>query len=60
VLAFESDIPQDFLDLMMELRHTKASAYTIKDTPTFTGILHPFRELLDLLDKQPSAVAQRV
>jgi chlorite dismutase len=60
VLAFESDKPEDFLDLMMELRHTKASAYTVKDTPTFTGILHPVREVLDLLDKQPSAVAQRV
>src|SRR4029077_8391894 len=53
VLAFESDRPEDFLDLMMTLRLTKASAYTIKDTPTFTGIMHPIRELLDLLDKQP-------
>jgi chlorite dismutase len=60
VLAFESDKPEDFLDLMMELRHTKASAYTIKDTPTFTGILHPVREVLDLLDKQPIAVPHRV
>ena len=60
VLAFESDKPEDFLDLMMELRHSRASAYTIKDIPTFTGILHPIRELLDLLDKQPTAVPQRV
>ena len=60
VLAFESDKPEDFLDLMMALRHSKASAYTIKDIPTFTGILHPVREVLDLLDKQRSAVAQKV
>jgi len=60
VLAFESDKPEDFLDLMLTLRQTKASAYTIKDIPTFTGILHPTREVLDLLDKQPSAIPQRV
>jgi chlorite dismutase len=60
VLAFESDKPEDFLDLMMELRHTKASAYTVKDTPTFTGILHPVRDVLDLLDKQPVGLAQKV
>ncbi len=60
VLAFESDKPEDFLDLMMELRHTKASAYTVKDIPTFTGILHPVRDVLDLLDKQPVGLAQQV
>jgi chlorite dismutase len=54
VLAFESDKPEDFLDLMMELRETRASAFTVKDTPTFTGIRHPLREVLDLLD-QPAA-----
>jgi chlorite dismutase len=59
VLAFESDEPKDFLDLVMELRETKASAYTLKDTPTFTGIRHTLAELLDLLDK-PAAVTQRV
>ncbi len=55
VLAFESDEPKDFLDLMMDLRETRASSYTVKDTPTFTGILHPLRDVLDLLDKQPIA-----
>jgi chlorite dismutase len=53
VLAFESDEPKDFLDLMMDLRETRASAYTVKDTPTFTGLLHPVKDALDLLDKQP-------
>ena len=60
VLAFESDKPEDFLDLMMELRHTKASSYTVKDTPTFTGILHPIRDALNLLDKQPAGLAQKI
>jgi chlorite dismutase len=51
VLAFESDEPKDFLDLVMELRESKASAYTLKDTPTFTGIRHSLKDVLDLLDK---------
>ena len=51
VLAFESDKPEDFLDLVMELRESKASAYTLKDTPTFTGIHRPIGDILDLLDK---------
>ena len=60
VLAFESDEPKDFLDLMMDLRETRASAFTIKDTPTFTGIHRPIGDILDLLDKQPAAVPQKV
>jgi len=55
VLAFESSEPKDFLDLMMELRETSASGYTIKDTPTFTGIRRPLGDILDLLDKQPTS-----
>ncbi len=58
VLAFETDKPEDFLDLVMDLRESKASAYTLKDTPTFTGIRHTLPEILDLLDKP--AVVQRV
>ena len=38
VLAFETDYPSDFLDLVMELRETEASAYTLRDTPIFTCI----------------------
>jgi chlorite dismutase len=36
VLAFESDHVSDFLDLVMELRETEASQYTLRDTPIFT------------------------
>ena len=60
VLAFESDKPEDFLDLVMELRESRASAYTLKDTPTFTGIRHEIADLLNLLDHEPSRHPQRV
>ena len=38
VLAFESDEPGDFLDLVQELRGSVSSAYTQTDTPIFTCI----------------------
>ena len=46
VLAFESDKPADFLDLVMELRETEASRYTLRDTPTFTCIKKPLEAIL--------------
>jgi chlorite dismutase len=36
VVGFETDSPADFLDLVMELRESAASAYTLRDTPIFT------------------------
>ncbi len=36
VVAFETNHPADFLDLVQELRETKASSYTLRDTPMFT------------------------
>ena len=38
VVAFETDNPADFLDLVQRLRTTESSAYTLRDTPTFTCI----------------------
>jgi chlorite dismutase len=38
VLAFETDYPGDFLDLVMELRESEVSQYTLRDTPIFTCI----------------------
>ncbi len=49
VVAFESDYPEDFVDLVMVLRETDASKYTVRDTPIFTGILKKVPELLDNL-----------
>ena len=36
VVAFDSDYPQEFVDLVGRLRHTQASLYTLRDTPAFT------------------------
>ncbi|MBI4355461.1 MAG: chlorite dismutase family protein, partial [Candidatus Omnitrophica bacterium] len=49
VVAFETDAPQDFLDLVMELREAQASRFTLRDTPIFTCIARPLGEILDLL-----------
>ena len=49
VLAFESDKPDHFVDLVMELRHSEATSYTARDTPTFTCIHRKLEEVLDLL-----------
>ncbi len=38
VVAFETDFPQDFLDLVMDLRETEGSRYTLLDTPIFTCV----------------------
>jgi chlorite dismutase len=49
VLAFESDKPEHFVDLVMELRHSEATSYTVRDTPTFTCVHRELEEVLDLL-----------
>jgi chlorite dismutase len=49
VVAFETDKPQDFLDLVMELRQAEASNYTLRDTPIFTCVRGELRQVLDLL-----------
>ncbi len=38
VLAFETDEPGDFLDLVQELRGSVSSAYTLTDVPIFTCV----------------------
>jgi chlorite dismutase len=47
VVAFETDEPKDFLNLVQELRETEASRYTLRDTPMFTCIRH--ENVLDAL-----------
>jgi len=49
VVAFESDKPEHFVDLVMELRHSEATSYTVRDTPTFTCVRRELHEALDLL-----------
>ena len=38
VVAFETDSPEDFLDLVMALRETRSSEYTLRDTPILSCI----------------------
>jgi chlorite dismutase len=49
VLAFETDQPADFLELVMELRSSKASRYTAVETPLFTCINTSIDDILGLL-----------
>ena len=48
--AFECDEPSDFMHLMLTLRESEASAYTLRDTPIFVGRHVAVREALDALD----------
>jgi len=49
VLAFESDEPGDFLDLVQELRGSTSSAYTLTDVPIFTCIASSAGDMLRAL-----------
>ncbi len=49
VVAFESDHPDDFLDLVMELRGSGASKYTQRDWPVFTCISKGLGEALEAI-----------
>jgi chlorite dismutase len=49
VVAFESNYPEDFLDLVQQLRETQISAYTLKDTPIFSCIRMTPEAMLDRL-----------
>ncbi|HVG39675.1 MAG TPA: chlorite dismutase family protein [Pyrinomonadaceae bacterium] len=49
VVAFETDEPADFLDLVQELRETKASIYTLRDTPMYTCRQQSLEECLKAL-----------
>ncbi len=49
VVAFETEEPKDFLDLVMDLRETNASKYTVRDTPIFSCIQMPMEKILEQL-----------
>src|SRR3989475_7690467 len=57
IVAFEGDNPGDFLDLVMELRESQASGYTLRDTPTFTCVQMSLWDMLDTLGGAGSAQA---
>ena len=49
IVAFETDEPSDFLDLVQELRESTVSLYTLQDTPLFTCMNMRLDEALDAL-----------
>ena len=49
IVAFETDEPSDFLDLVQELRETESSLYTLQDTPLFTCTNMRLEDALDSL-----------
>src|SRR6266540_5196003 len=57
VVAFEGDNPAEFLDLVMELRESEASSYTLRDTPTLTCVQMSLWDMLDTLGGAGSAQA---
>ena len=50
VVAFETDDPGSFLDLVQRLRTTESSEYTKRDTPTFTCVSMSVERALNALD----------
>lgn len=55
IVAFETDEPSDFLDLVQRLRETESSRYTLQDTPLFSCINMRLIEALDALGGPPVA-----
>ena len=59
VVAFETDDPADFLDLVQRLRTSESSEYTLRDTPTFTCISASVERALSALDGETLAAEVR-
>jgi len=57
VLAFETDEPGDFLDLVQELRGSMSSAYTERDVPIFTCIASTAEDMLAALSRSRARAA---
>jgi chlorite dismutase len=57
-VAFETDEPGDFLDLVQKLRGTEASRYTKRDTPTFTCVSCSVERALGALDGEAIPVPE--
>jgi chlorite dismutase len=57
VVAFDTDDVGTFLDLVQRLRTTEASAYTLRDTPSFTCIVASVERALNALDGEALTLA---
>jgi chlorite dismutase len=53
VVAFDTDDVGAFLDLVQRLRGTEASAYTLRDTPSFTCLRVSVERAVSALDGEP-------
>lgn len=49
VVAFEAEKPEEFLDLVQDLRETESSKYTVRDTPMYTCRRSTIEEILESL-----------
>lgn len=47
VVSFDSNYPQEFVDLVGRLRYTEASLYTLRDTPMFTCAKATIEEIVN-------------
>ena len=47
IVAFDSNYPQEFVDLVQRLRFSEASLYTLRDTPMFTCIKQDIVEIME-------------
>jgi chlorite dismutase len=56
VVAFDTNDPATFLDLVQRLRTTEASRYTVRDTPSFTCLAMSLGRALNALDGEPVAL----
>jgi len=59
VVAFETNNPSDFLDLVQRLRTTESSLYPLRDTPTFTCVAGSLEMVLGSLDGEVAVEAPR-
>ncbi len=57
VVAFDTDDVGAFLDLVQRLRGTRASQYTVRDTPSFTCIAASLPRALGALDGEPMTIS---
>jgi chlorite dismutase len=46
VVAFDTNSLTDFQDLVMRLRETEASRYTVRDTPMIVGVAKSLDDIL--------------
>lgn len=47
IVAFDSNYPQEFVDLVQRLRFSEASLYTLRDTPMFTCMKQEVSEIME-------------